>query len=177
MKTKRPDTGDIVGLTQRKLSLDPRSWLSSLIALFTKSRYTHTGTLIVNDGFVYVCEALGRGVKLNNWEQPSNREVIYKTPKKRYTKAEKEELQLAAGKFIVSRTKYDFMGLIYQAVLSLTGKWIGPKEPRSEKRLYCSELTALLSNEVRPNTFKAPHSTNPNDVVDNRFYVEYKLKV
>jgi hypothetical protein len=72
-------------------------------------------------------------------------------------------------------TRYDFLGLWYQIVYILTGKWKGNSFEKASERMYCTEAVATWYNEVRPNTFFMPWLVNPLDIELNQcFRIKFK---
>jgi len=143
--------------------------------------YSHAGLIIELWGQLYTVEALSNGVNVRPFNvaypDKKRKDMLFRTPKKLYTKAEQEKLNKAAMKYVMHPTRYGYADLLYhaRAILSKKGYSIwqdrGTKE---KKRMHCTELVATLSNDVRPNTFDREWSTNPVDIMINKYYKDYK---
>ena len=130
--------GDILHCTSN-------SFLARAIQFFTKSRINHTALVIDIWGELYIIDAQKDGVnprKFENWV--NNYNYKYKIHRNISGKFDLKSFCIKA----ISKSgsiPYDFKSLlIYQPIYILTGKWIGKKDPESQKRMYCSEYAAWV---------------------------------
>lgn len=96
--------------------------------------------------------------------------VIILTPKVPYTKEEKKKFSQVSYQLSGNVTRYDFKGIWWQIIKSVTGKWYGPKGAAADNRMYCTEACGHCANEIRPGTFE-DYSANPDDIFVNENYV------
>ncbi len=168
------------------------SWLSRSIQFVMKRYrkrlglapriiYNHAAMIVTYKGEPYVVEANAKGIEASAFDAIYiNRlnKIKIISPKKAYTKVEKSKISDVAINSCFRPTRYDFFNFFYQIDLVLrtksttNKKWLGPKEGKAEKRLYCTEAVATWANKVRPNTFNKPWSVNPLDVDLNKYYKE-----
>lgn len=134
--------------------------------------YHHSGLIIEVWDHLYVAEAVGKGFKIHpvetayspgDWE---NR-VDVTRPNFPLNENEKKRLCRVSVGYSMTITRYDIFNFIFQAILVLTGKWIGPTGKKAQNRVYCSEAVATIYNQVRHDTFRRPEATNPIDVAIN----------
>ncbi len=182
-----PVPGDIGLIKGKRFKLwEPMTWISSGIRYFMRKYnkrkgypaddiYTHAFTFIDIWGNPYVAEALREGITIQPFEKAysvkDHGRIKILSPADAYDKTEKELISKTAIASALVPTRYDIMNFFYQIILVLSGRWIGPKGKRAEKRLYCSEACATWANKVRADTFKNPAATNPLDVDLNEAYI------
>jgi hypothetical protein len=138
--------------------------------------YSHCFTVVDIWGELYVAEALIKGLAVRPLDEvfkdyTNFSDTIILTPKKKYSAVEQDKISKEAVLSSLKITRYDFIGIVNQAILTTTGKWIGPGDgSKAERRLYCAEAVATWANKVRPKTFDRPAQTNPVDVEINKYY-------
>lgn len=151
-----------------------------LMNLYLKKRglknrevYSHAAIVIDIWNELYVAEAGPRGIQIVPFDFTYRRildKVKIKTPKKPYTKREREYISKNVVKTVFKPTRYDYFGLLHQIEYILTGTWDGKVGQKAKKRLYCTEAVAGWVNTVRPKTFDNEASINPVDIDTNRYY-------
>jgi hypothetical protein len=131
-------------------------------------------------GKLYAVEALANGNNINpieDYVKYNNKDLLVRTPRKPYSKTEKELMNTTASKAAFKPTRYDYLGIIYQIDMikrtknSMNKKWAGPTGDKATDRLYCSEACANWANIVRPGTFDKPWAVNPLDIDLNKYYI------
>lgn len=168
-------------------------WISKVIRYFMEKYrknlglkpmevYSHAAMVIDMWGVLYVTEALQGGITITPLEEAygkySLKDLKLKTPRKSYSKSERECMSKIASKNAFRPTRYDFLALLWQikrvnhAKNTVDPNWSGSTEDKATRRLYCTEACAYWSNQVRPNTFKEPWATNPLDVDINQYYID-----
>ena len=146
----RVQTGDIV------LFYTPFKWwkinryLPLIIRKVTGVRYNHAGVVVSNWGVNFINEAIGIGVAS---EVVSHRLVNRNVKILRVVKERRKSEEFTARKAnsVLGRTKYDFLGLVYQFIWNVTGKrlWVGPRTREGAmKRFYCYEYAAWVHEHV-----------------------------
>lgn len=155
-------TGDLI-FFRTKLSLNPASWLSTLIRFFAKIKYNHVGVIILIWGEPFVIEALGKGIVAT----PLSKRIIGKKIRICRPFRNINEKLFAQKTVSYLSTKYDFIGLLfYQLVLNLTGHWIGGGSKNQERRLYCYEFVALMHKADCTNWY----SMLPKDLLNAKWH-------
>jgi len=149
------------------------------LKLVKKEVYNHSATVIDLYDTIYVGEAIGTGINIRPFElvygSRLNRIKVL-TPKKAYSKAEKNKISKVVVERVLIPTRYDFLNFWYQIRMIMkttrTGKkeWVGPTGKKASKRLYCTEASATWANLVRPGTFDKPWTVNPLDIDINKYY-------
>jgi hypothetical protein len=141
--------------------------------------YNHSATIINLYDRLFVGEALGKGITISPFDDTyANKldRIKIITPKKAYSKIEKEKINKVVLSYVLKPTRYDFLNFWYQIkmILNTTKKgdkdWDGPTGKKATKRMYCTEASATWANEIRQNTFKDPWSINPVDIDLNKYY-------
>jgi len=145
--------------------------------------YNHAFAVVELWGQLYIAEALADGINIQPVEKayPNGKweNIKLMSPKKPYSKVEKEEFNKIVLAYALEPTRYDFSNFIFhaRAILSKKGYdvWSGKTGEAAEKRLHCSEAVATWSNKVRPNTFDRPWATNLVDIEINKYYGEKSI--
>lgn len=143
--------------------------------------YNHAATVVTYKGKKYVAESNGKGVEAATFEEAYGwrlDKIKIISPKKVYSKVEKEKISDIALGDSFQPTRYDFLNFWYQMQMirrtrkkgQISKPWGGPTGLKAQKRLYCSEAVATWANEIRPNTFKEAWSVNPLDLMINKYY-------
>ena len=128
--------------------LDPESWLSGLIKLFTWSKYNHSALYEVGETYfsTYVIEARAKGVVRVSWHDwLCHREkafVIFESNIPIREDRVKESIGL----------KYDILSLFQQAFYIIFKIWLGRTD---QKQLNCSEAIAWYYNLPKPYSWTA----------------------
>ena len=150
--------GDILMTASNRL-------ISKLIMAFTKTQYSHAGTLWKLNNEWYVIEAQKKGIRLIEWDKyymlKSSSLMILRPKFKQKTKQLKEVALRDLG-----NVKYDFVGLIHQAIFQTTGVWVGRKGKDAANRMYCTEKVAHDYNEVY-GIFKNWWNISPKELLKN----------
>ena len=139
--------------TYTPLGLNPMSWLSNLIRFFCKTKYSHTGIIVMNWDMPFINEAIGKGVIASPLMDK------YKGHNVRISSIEHnlEERYIAQrANSKIGITGYDFSGLLwYQLVYQLTGHWFGyTTEARASEKFYCYEFVCWTYNTLFPQWYK-----------------------
>ena len=133
--------------------------LSKAIRKVSDSKYSHTAMVIEIWGHLFVIDSQAKGTTLKTLDDWKNK-YNYKYDISRPTNGITNEIRVrAVGK--CGDTPYDFTSLIiFQPIYQLTGKWLGRKGKKSEKRMYCSELVCYVYS------IPFAYSNAPQDVFD-----------
>jgi hypothetical protein len=142
--------------------------------------YNHAFAIIEMWGQVYVVEALADGMNIQPIEKayPDKKwkDIIILTPKKSFSKAEKERFNKAALKSVMIPTRYGYADILFhaRAILSKKGYDVWrSKGDKDDDRMHCTEAVATFANKARYDMFERPWSTNPLDLeLSNK----YKIK-
>ena len=90
---------------------------------------------------------------------------IYKIFKPVYDNFNSEVIEIESTE-LLGKTKYDFIGLIYQIFWNKLHIWIGTKDPeKAMKRMYCYESIAYLHR--RSDTFKNWWKVTPKSLFNS----------
>ena len=142
--------GDIILLTSRELSWNPRSWLTKIIENLT-GKFIHTGIIFKYLDELWIREMEYEGVritKLENYLKNYYSRIWIMSPKESLQIKEIIHLNLLC---LNEKAKYDYFNLIvWQLIKAFTSKFIGRN---TAYRRNCSEDTARIYNKVRSNTF------------------------
>ena len=151
---------DIIFLKKRKLSLNPRSWLSQMIALI-QGDITHTAIVFERCGELFVRDMDWNGVKfieLNTYIEQNRERMTVKRSQcncgniLQFNRACSSEVSY-----------YDFFNLLFfQVVKNVFKFWIGSD---TEDRRLCSEDTARCYNKYKY-TFMSVESISPQNLFD-----------
>jgi hypothetical protein len=149
------------------------------LGLPKRQLYNHAAMVIEVWGRMYVAEANAKGITISPYEDTYAKvldQIKIISPKKVYSKAEKELISKTATAYAFDPTRYDFLNFLFQIDMIRKqtknhGKeWGGPTGSNAERRLYCTEAVATWANKVRPDTFSEPWTVNPLDVDLNKYY-------
>lgn len=162
-------TGDVIVTRNPFKWYDPLSWLSTAIRFFARTYYNHAKLVVYNWGIPFVNEAIGRGVVTHQMgTRMRGKEIMLLRPV-----AETREKSIAyRANAKLGVTKYDFLGLIYQAIFLTTGKWIGPRGEKADKRQYCFEYIGW----VYINLFPKHYRITPGEIINSE-HLEVVAKV
>ncbi|MCB1712312.1 MAG: hypothetical protein KDH96_07510 [Candidatus Riesia sp.] len=155
-------TGDILHCYRNTL-------VSKLIKLFTKSKYSHTATIVMCWGQPYVIDVQNNGVQpkpLEYWLK----KYKYKFIIARHPQLIKPEDQYARQAFAkVSVNKYDYISLLFiHPIYALTGIWLAKGDPDRRKDI-CSEYVARLYD------LKSPEKYTPKDMYNYTVNKNFKF--
>jgi hypothetical protein len=115
------------------------------ISFLTGSGITHTAFAIDIWGELYIIDSQKDGTnprKFEDWQKKYNYSyIIHRNINPGFdVKYYSKRAMSKSG-----QTPYDFFALfVHQPVFLLTGKWIGRKRSKAEKRKYCSEFVGWL---------------------------------
>jgi len=169
----KPQVGDLFLVKGKNfIAKAIQFWMKIYRKLRNKEVYdttilNHAGTVINLWGTLVVAEAVATGIEarvpVDIYLQ--KKKVIVRRFKRQLTPKEKKLTSQTAIGFMTIPHRYDFLTFIFSMYMIVTGKWIGPKGKKSQKRLYCSEFSALLMDIVR-NTFHGKTwDKNPEDLL------------
>lgn len=109
-----------------------------------KCPYNHVGLVVFIWGVPFIVESVGRGVIAT---PAIIRLFNARINVKEYKKAVGEKNFAKIAVSYMGHTPYDWFGTFFhQVVFKFTGKWIGRKEKKADRRLYCSEYVAKVYN-------------------------------
>lgn len=144
------ETGDI-GLVRRELSWNPVSWISAAIRLMTGCRYNHAVLFVVTTSAqIFVVEAVETGVQmitLSRWLKKYKHELKVIRP------LQKKPHNIQSRILSYLGTPYDYTSLFIHQLKFQIARWFSLESPKwygrtdktgAEKKLYCSELAALV---------------------------------
>jgi len=133
--------------------------------------YNHAFAIVEMWGKKYVVEALADGMNIQLLEKvyPDKKwkDIIVLTPRKPYSKKEKEQFNKEALKVVMVPTRYGYSDILFhsRAILSKKGYDVWKsKGEKDDDRMHCTEAVATLADKVRYDTFERPWSTNPLDL-------------
>jgi len=139
--------------------------------------YNHVAVVIDLYGQQYIAEAVAKGVQVipnaSNYVASQDCKVL--TWVKPLTAKEKAELSRAAAKYALENHRYDMLNFPYQIRYIFTGKWRGPTGDKANRRIYCSELAAILMDYVRGSFNGVTWDKNPLDIELSSDLVELKM--
>lgn len=158
-------TGDIVVSRTNFKWTNPLSYLSAAIRFFAKTKYNHAAIVVFNWNKPFTNEAIGTGVVAHPF---GNRIKGKKIKVLRVYDPENESVIAIKANSKIGTVKYDFIGLIYQAIYLTFGKWYGKKGVASEKRMYCFEYAAWVYSDI----FLKYWKVRPADVIDSKYFYE-----
>lgn len=164
------ENGIYIGLTSNKFELkNPGTWLSGLIQFFTKSKWNHAVVVLIFHQYSIVIHAQAwvRIEMFDDWCKKSDRDVaLFLTLKP------VDKLWL----FRQINRLYDVMGLVWQLIFILTGKWLGSKGIKADEFFFCSELTVRMM--AVPDPFLYAPKNIPSLVPKGylQFIANYKTK-
>lgn len=120
-----------------------RGIASWLIRKVEGVNYDHVAILL--NGFVYEAHVKGlRMVKLSKWQSfPYNREYEIKEMQMPYQLT--DQLEEAIHNQLENHTPYDYFSLLWVLFYRLTGVWVGLRNQKAKRKLFCSEFVALLA--------------------------------
>ena len=152
----------------------PMSWLSSLIRVITKDKYSHSAIAVEIWGRIFICEALAKGIVMKPIEEwPQGDMIAVSRPNFSFDKKAFNIKALSK----VGNTGYDYSSLIfYQLIYQITGKWMGwtSATVRATNKFYCSEFVGWLYDSIFPDWYK----TKPENIYDDKrsFIIIYEGK-
>ena len=164
-------TGDIV-LSRTPFSwLNPISYLSFLIRKFGQADYNHAALVVSNWNKPFINEVIGIGITSHSFgTRLKGKDIRIIRPNNPPT--EKEIANRANEK--IGITKYDFIGLIYQAIYLTTGKWLGKNYEKAGERMYCFEYVAWVYDTIFPHWWKV----TPSEVINSKeFRIVLEAKI
>lgn len=129
------------------LLFSSKSFIARAIQFFQRNRYNHAGLLVKLFEEWYVAEAEARGLVLNKLaDRLHGNKVLMLVP--RFATMPQEVTKTVVP--MVGKHRYDFFSLLFfQMIYTITGwfnrpVWIGRRGNAAGKRLYCSEVCALV---------------------------------
>lgn len=128
--------------------------------------WNHVAVIIDLWGQQYIAEAQAKGVQIipDVDKYLKNNTCKVKTWVKPLNTQEKNLFSKTAVEYALIPHRYDFLNFFYQMYYITTGKWIGPKDIKANKRVYCSEFAAIVMDKVR-NAFNGKtYDKNPLDI-------------
>ena len=146
----------------------------AFLGLAQRPLYNHVSVVVELWGELYAVEAVAKGVVM----QPILRSVEHavsikpKTWYKPLSKAEQHEFNRFAVRLATDNVEYDFFNFLWQMIKIRFGKWFGPKGQKSKRRLYCSELAAVVMDHVRHTFNGITWAVNPLDIDLNKDLID-----
>jgi len=141
---------------------------STLIRMFTWSKYSHAGILIRNGMNNTVGEALAKGFEINDYGQglthmiENNVVDVYRMPG--LTQEQRDKILAYVNDSMGS--DYDWFNIFQIAVFTITGEWVGKDNP---KKLICTEAVIRAFNKagIRLVGNKPMYAVKPSDLADD----------
>ena len=121
----------------------------------------HAATVIDIWGVKMVAEANAKGI-----EAKYTAEEYIKKNKiavMRINEEVAEDWSKYASQYFIIPHRYDIFNFVYQMIMILTGKWVGPKGHKAERRIYCSEYVAILLDKCY-DLYDTTYDKNPIDI-------------
>lgn len=135
-------------LFRPKFTWNPITWLSFLICLGTRCKYSHAAIIGNHRDSQWIFEAVKTGVERNDINKRiKNHSIAILEPNFNFNKYNISSK--AIGEWAWDKetrcSEYDFLAVFaIQPIFILTGKWIGRKSPGPNRKFYCSEFVAWL---------------------------------
>ena len=128
--------------------------------------YNHVAVVVDLYGTLYVAEAVAKGIHVipNARKYVDNNDVKLMEWVTPLSKLEGSVFSKEAIKYALEPHRYDFLNFWYQMKYILTGRWSGPTFEKSKKRIYCSELAAIVMDKVRGSFKGRTWDKNPLDI-------------
>ncbi len=131
------------------------TWLSKQIRRFTRSKFSHVAILLKYDKGTFIVDSQRNGTNIKEfsvWMREYKYDITVVRPD--YTLLDYSPHDtLKRIHEVMGVTGYDFRSLlITQPLYLLTGQWLGRKNERALKRMYCSEFVAYC--HFRPKFWK-----------------------
>lgn len=154
-----------------------RSWLSRQIlkwmniyrkrkGLRERPLYNHVSVVVSIWGELYTVEAVARGVVMQPVEK-SVAKVKFVKPKTWVNPLDRGEVRRFSKlgvQLATANIEYDVFNFLWQMLKILTGRWFGPTGAKARKRLYCSELAAVMMDSIRFSFGGHTADKNPLDI-------------
>ena len=170
--------GDIILYHGRAwLSRQILKWMNKyrlMLKLKPMPLYNHVSVAIELWGEKYAVEAVAKGVIM----QPISESVKHakfikvKTWARPLSKAERHEFNRYSVYLATHNIEYDFFNFLWQMIKIRFGRWFGPKGNKSKRRLYCSELAAVVMDHVRGSFDGHTEDINPLDIDLNKDLID-----
>lgn len=134
--------------------------------LAKRKLYNHVAVVIDLYGQKYIAEAVAKGVQVipDADKYVATRDCTVLTWVNPLTAKEKAELSREAAKYALEIHRYDVLNFPYQIKYIMTGKWRGPTGDKAERRIYCSELAAIVMDKIRGSFDGQTWDKNPLDI-------------
>lgn len=138
--------GDTILFRSEFIWRKPVTYLSAIIRGVTRFKYNHCGTVVDNDGVLYINEALAGGITQRPLEKHLEREKSFIMVLRPIEPVDVREFSMLADTLL--GYKYDVWALIHHLVYRLpktflgTGRWIGSTGEHATTKMVCSEYSA-----------------------------------
>ena len=169
----RIQTGDI-------LLYKNKGFLPRAIRWFTRTDVNHVSIAVEMWGEMFVFESIGKGFVPQRIED-SIRGADITVMKPNYRIDERQISLLTAS--MSGHHRYDFFALlVHQPIYTITkrlfgkGKWIGRRDEKAIKRLYCSEAIAYIYNYFTPSIMKQWWKYYPGMFLKEEEFTFFKLE-
>lgn len=138
--------GDVILFRNNFVWHEPMTWLSALVRLFTRCQFNHCALIVTNWNVPFISEAVNRGIITRPAEKHlvrSKTRIMVLRPRDPFTPGTRELQDFIIRANSVVGSKYDFVSLFwFQLIYRITGKWYGPTNDPTGKRMVCSEFVA-----------------------------------
>ena len=162
--------GDVILVHSKKwLARQIQKWMNLYRirkGLPTRKLFNHVAVVVDLYGSLHVVESIETGVNV----KPDAKAYVDRQDCKVLTwvnplsAREGSVFSKTAINYALTPHRYDFLNFWYQIRYIITGKWRGPVGENSTKRVYCSELAAIVMDKTR-GTFKGiTWDKNPLDI-------------
>ena len=153
-------TGDIVGVRENK------SWIHVATKVFTGSRYTHVGIIVVNSTGVYLAELNGGRNHLIPLSQLKNKRFdIYECPKECLDKIEE-----SINEQLREEIHYSYLAFLFIGIMDLFN--VTFKVPLKNDQVCSSFVAKCLNNAGLKN--KIVMMISPGDLLE-KFKFSYRV--
>lgn len=150
-------SGLIISCNKKFNFRDIKTYLSLIIRLGTRSRWSHTARTIVLHNIVFVIDSdfgLGRnGIAITPWEEwRKNKNEVHVYDPRQFSLASVAASELIRKQDIKAMlqcgvAKYDLRSFRFQMKKAITGEWQGDTEEGiASSQFYCSEFIAWICN-------------------------------
>lgn len=164
--TKTLKTGDVI-LTHGT------SFLARAIRYFTRSEFNHAILVVEIWGDKFLLEAQKEGLVINTIPESLTNKQFKILRAKTYADGLPVEKAKELAMFVmpmVGKHRYDFGSLLVaQPIKQIFNVWVGRRNAKASKRLYCSEFIALVYNRMFK-FFPYWYETTPKDLNESTVY-------
>ena len=149
------------------------SWLAQAIRFFTRSYFNHAILVVEIWGEKCLLEAQKEGLVLNTISESLTNKKFKVLRLKSCSSGLPPEKEKELAMFVMpmlGKHRYDFASLVIaQPIKQIFNVWIGRRNSKASKKLYCSEFVALVYNRMFK-FFPFWYETTPKDLNNSTTY-------